>query len=181
MTSPGHRAQRRARAWRGRRHAWWRAQGRLPVHALNAPREETVRAAPPLRVAPASVAVKSPPAAADAWAGAAAALGDLAGSRPARRLKPMTHPADSMASPPHPGLVLRRDFLVPRGLSQAVLARLMEVAPQSLNAVVRGRRAVSVPMARKLAGALDTAPEYWMDLQRDHDLHGEAEEISAAC
>lgn len=85
-----------------------------------------------------------------------------------------------MTSPPHPGLVLRRDFLVPRGLSQADLARAMDVPPQSLNAVVRGRRAVSVPMARRLGEALDTSPEYWLDLQRDHDLHGEPDELTSA-
>ena len=81
---------------------------------------------------------------------------------------------------PHPGLVLRRDFLVKRGLSQAQLARLMSVPPQSLNAVVRGRRSVSVPMARKLAAALGTTAEFWLDLQRDNDLHGEVDEISEA-
>ena len=85
-----------------------------------------------------------------------------------------------MTSSPHPGLVLRRDFLVPRGLSQADLARSMDVPPQSLNAVVRGRRAVSVPMARKLGQALGTTPEYWLDLQRDHDLHGEPDELGQA-
>jgi len=45
--------------------------------------------------------------------------------------------------PTHPGEMLLKEFLEPLGVSQVDAARRMNISFQRLNAVVKGRRAVS--------------------------------------
>jgi addiction module HigA family antidote len=56
------------------------------------------------------------------------------------------------------------------GLTQTALAERMGVAVQQVNLIVAGRRAITPPMAIKLSRALDTSPEFWMNLQTNYDL-----------
>jgi addiction module HigA family antidote len=56
------------------------------------------------------------------------------------------------------------------GLTQMDLARHLEVPIQRINEVVRGRRGVSAETAWLLSQALGTTPEFWMNLQVNHDL-----------
>ena len=70
----------------------------------------------------------------------------------------------------HPGQILLLEFLMPRGLTQMDLARHLEVPIQRINEVVRGRRGVSAETAWLLSQALGTTPEFWLNLQMNHDL-----------
>ena len=72
--------------------------------------------------------------------------------------------------PTPPGEVLDEEFLSPMGLTQTALAERMGVAVQQVNLIVAGRRAITPQMAIKLAQALDTSPEFWMNLQTNYDL-----------
>ena len=72
--------------------------------------------------------------------------------------------------PTHPGVVLAREFLAPLGLSQVALAAHLGVPVQRVNELVRGKRGVTPETAWLLAQALDTTPEYWINLQTVHDL-----------
>ena len=72
--------------------------------------------------------------------------------------------------PTPPGEVLAEEFLSPMGLTQTALAGRMGVAVQQVNLIVAGRRAITPQMAIKLARALDTSPEFWMNLQTNYDL-----------
>lgn len=72
--------------------------------------------------------------------------------------------------PTHPGVILREDFLVPLGVSQAALARHLGRTRQSVNAVVQGKSPVTPDLAWALSGALGTTPEFWVQLQLKHDL-----------
>ncbi|MBC8328500.1 MAG: HigA family addiction module antidote protein [Planctomycetes bacterium] len=72
--------------------------------------------------------------------------------------------------PTHPGEVLLIEFLRPLGISQAVLARHLEIPTQRVNEIVKGKRGVSAETAWLLSQAFGTTPEFWMRLQAAHDL-----------
>lgn len=72
--------------------------------------------------------------------------------------------------PTHPGVILAREFLAPLGLSQVALANHLGVPVQRINELVRGKRGVTPETAWLLAQALNTTPEYWINLQTAHDL-----------
>lgn len=72
--------------------------------------------------------------------------------------------------PTHPGEVLREEFLNPLGLTQVALAAHLGVPVQRINELVRGKRGVTPETAWLLAGAFGTTPEFWVNLQVNHDL-----------
>ena len=72
--------------------------------------------------------------------------------------------------PTHPGEILREDFLPDYGLPVAALAEAVGVSRQSINELLRERRAVSAEMALRLARLFGNAPEFWLNLQRTVDL-----------
>ena len=72
--------------------------------------------------------------------------------------------------PIHPGEILLEEFLKPLGVSQTQLARAMRVPTDRINAIVHGRRRISADTALRLAKALGTSPEFWLNLQVHYDL-----------
>ncbi len=72
--------------------------------------------------------------------------------------------------PVHPGEVLREEYLEPLELTQVELAAHIGVPVQRVNEIVRGRRGITPETAWLLAGAFDTTPEFWINLQAMHDL-----------
>ena len=72
--------------------------------------------------------------------------------------------------PTHPGVILSQEFLAPLGITQVALAAHLGVPVQRINELVRGKRGVTPETAWLLALALNTTPEYWINLQAAHDL-----------
>ncbi|MBA3655832.1 MAG: HigA family addiction module antidote protein [Gemmatimonadaceae bacterium] len=72
--------------------------------------------------------------------------------------------------PTHPGEMLREDFLPDYGLTVAGLAEVAGVSRQSVNELLRGRRALSPEMAIRLSRVFGNSPEFWMNAQRAVDL-----------
>ena len=72
--------------------------------------------------------------------------------------------------PTHPGEVLLEEFLVPMGQTQVALAEHLGVPVQRINELVRGKRGVTPETAWFLAQALNTTPEFWLNLQATYDL-----------
>jgi len=70
----------------------------------------------------------------------------------------------------HPGEILLHEFLNPLGQSQKGLADHLGVPIQRINELVRGKRGVTPDTAWLLSQALDTSPEFWMNLQNNHEL-----------
>jgi antitoxin HigA-1 len=79
--------------------------------------------------------------------------------------------------PTHPGEMLREDFLGDYGLTVATLAEALGVSRQSINELLRGRRAVSPEMALRLAKLFGNSPEFWLNAQRAVDLWDAAQSI----
>lgn len=73
-------------------------------------------------------------------------------------------------SPTHPGEMLREDFLPDYGLSTTSLASALGVSRQTVNELLRERRALSPIMALKLSRLFKTSPEFWMKAQQARDL-----------
>jgi addiction module HigA family antidote len=69
----------------------------------------------------------------------------------------------------HPGEFLQ-DILEDRGITQSQLAKHIQVEPGVVNLICRGKRGVSAVMAKKLARALGTDSELWVNLQASYDL-----------
>ena len=72
--------------------------------------------------------------------------------------------------PIHPGEILREDFLPEYGLSVSALADAAGVSRQSINELLRERRALTPEMALRLGKLFATSPEFWLTLQRNVDL-----------
>ena len=72
--------------------------------------------------------------------------------------------------PTHPGEFLREDFLPDYGLTVSGLATALGVSRQSVNELLRERRAVSPRMALRLSRLFGNSPEFWLNLQRAVDL-----------
>lgn len=75
-----------------------------------------------------------------------------------------------MHNPPHPGEILRADYLEPLGLSVTAAAKSLGVTRKTLSALVNESAGVSPAMAHRLSRALDTTPEFWLNLQAQYDL-----------
>jgi len=75
-----------------------------------------------------------------------------------------------MMKPPHPGETIREDYLIPLGMSVNQLARSLGIGAARLNEIVRGRRGVTADTALRLARALGTSAEFWLNLQTLYDL-----------
>jgi addiction module HigA family antidote len=82
--------------------------------------------------------------------------------------------------PTHPGEFLREDFLPDYGLSVAGLADAIGVSRQTVNEVLRGRRALSASMALRLARLFGNTPDFWLNAQRSVDLWDAEQEVGEA-
>ncbi|MEX2347514.1 MAG: HigA family addiction module antitoxin [Balneolaceae bacterium] len=70
----------------------------------------------------------------------------------------------------HPGTILLKEYLEPMGLTQKGLADHLEIPIQRINEIVRGKRGISSDIAWLLSKALNTSPEFWLNLQAMYDL-----------
>jgi antitoxin HigA-1 len=89
-------------------------------------------------------------------------------------------PTDREPTPP--GEMLREEFLKPLGLTQAELAEKLGMARVALNAIINGKRSITPATAMRLAKALGTTPEFWLNGQIAVDLYRaehDAEQIRA--
>jgi len=82
--------------------------------------------------------------------------------------------------PIHPGEMLREDFLPDYGLSVSGLAQALGVSRQTVNELLRERRAISPEMALRLARLFGNSAEFWLNTQRAVDLWDAAQEIASA-
>ena len=70
----------------------------------------------------------------------------------------------------HPGIILLKEFLEPLKLTQKALAAHVGVSVQRINEIVRGKRGITPETAWLFSEALQTTPEFWLNLQSNHDL-----------
>ena len=80
-----------------------------------------------------------------------------------------------------PGEVLRDLYLAPKEISVTKLAEACGVTDKHLHAIMSGRAPrLTATMAIRIATALGTTPEYWLDLQRAVELYDARKHIAAS-
>ena len=72
--------------------------------------------------------------------------------------------------PVHPGEILSEEFLKPLGITQYRLAKTIGVSQRRIGEIVQGHRGITADTALRLARALKTTPQFWMNLQSRYDL-----------
>ena len=77
----------------------------------------------------------------------------------AKKLKPM-----------HPGEVLREEFLVPLEMSAGALAKACRLPRTRIERIAGERTGISADTALRLAKALGTSAQLWLNLQNDYDI-----------
>lgn len=73
-------------------------------------------------------------------------------------------------NPPHPGEILKEDYLTPLGLSVTQAAVGLGIARKNLSAIINGKAGISAEMAIRLSEAFGTTPDLWLGLQSSYDL-----------
>jgi len=72
--------------------------------------------------------------------------------------------------PMHPGEVLREEFLLPLKMSAGALARACGLPRTRIERIAAEQTGVSADTALRLAKALATSAELWLNLQNDYDI-----------
>ena len=72
--------------------------------------------------------------------------------------------------PTLPGEILLHEFLIPMGVSQSAFARHVGWTQPKVNEIVTGKRGITPETAMVFADALDTSPQFWLNLQLAVDL-----------
>lgn len=74
----------------------------------------------------------------------------------------------TMHNPPHPSEVLK-EYLDGIKITQA--AKALNVTRANLSRLLNGHSGISPMMAIKLGKALNTSPEFWLNMQGQYDLY----------
>lgn len=72
--------------------------------------------------------------------------------------------------PSHPGEILLKDFLEPKGITQKEFAFHLGWTYARLNEIVNAKRGVTADSALAFSDAFKMEPQFWLNLQKDWDL-----------
>ena len=81
-------------------------------------------------------------------------------------------------SPPHPGKILKEEFLEPLSITQYRLAKDIDVPAIRISEILHGKRIISANTALRLGKYFGTSPEFWLNLQNHYDIKKESKKIS---
>lgn len=73
-------------------------------------------------------------------------------------------------APVRPGRILADQCLADLGLSQRVLAELLDVPPWRINQIVHGQRAITPDTSLRLGTLFSQSDTYWLNLQKHYDI-----------
>ena len=79
---------------------------------------------------------------------------------------------------PHPGVVLREEFLEPMGLTVNALAKAIHVTRSRNNDICHGRQGITAAIALRLGRFFGVDPQWFMNMQSKYDLHVQAERLA---
>lgn len=82
-----------------------------------------------------------------------------------------TFDSDFVSPLPHPGEILREDFMAPLGMSAGVLAKAMGLKDRTrIERLTREAQPVTPDTALRLERVFRMDAQFWMNLQAQHDL-----------
>ena len=73
-------------------------------------------------------------------------------------------------NPVHPGEVLSELFLEPLNMSAGALAKRLDLPRTRIERLVKGETAMTADTALRLSAFFGNTPEFWLNLQRGHDI-----------
>ncbi len=79
---------------------------------------------------------------------------------------------------PHPGEILKTEFLQPMGLSVYALAKALGVPRSRINGVCRGEQGITASLALRLGRYFNVDSRWFMNMQTQYDLEIEAERLA---
>lgn len=81
--------------------------------------------------------------------------------------------------PTSPGEILSEEFLKPLKLTQKELADHLGCDIKVINRIVNSRTSVTAEMAVRLAAALGTTPEFWLNAQQAVDIYRASSQLDS--
>ena len=75
-----------------------------------------------------------------------------------------------MKDAPHPGEILREDFIEPLGISITEMAAILGVSRKNLSQIVNEKTGISAEMAIRLSKVFKTSPHVWLGIQKEYEL-----------
>jgi antitoxin HigA-1 len=72
--------------------------------------------------------------------------------------------------PRHPGGLIKRQYLEPLNITITNFADILNVSRKTVSEIVNEQASVTPNMALRLATALQTSPELWLNFQQKYDL-----------
>ncbi len=79
---------------------------------------------------------------------------------------------------PHPGVLLREEFLEPMGLTAYALAKAIGLPRSRVNNICKGEQGISAAVALRLGTFFDVDPRWFMNMQTKYDLHVQGEQLA---
>ena len=80
---------------------------------------------------------------------------------------------------PHPGAVLREEFLDPMDLSVYALAQAIHVPRSRINEICHGRQGISANIALRLGKFFNVDPQWFLNMQAKYDLETERDRLQS--
>jgi len=77
---------------------------------------------------------------------------------------------ENLIENPHPGIILKEEFLQEIGMSQNMLADKIGVPSNRIHAIVKGRRRITADTDLRLSKFFSLSEGYWLRLQISFDL-----------
>jgi addiction module HigA family antidote len=71
---------------------------------------------------------------------------------------------------PHPGEVLKSEFMEPMDVSAYALAKAIGVPRSRINEIAHGRQGITAAIAIRLGKFFDVDPQWFMNMQSRYDL-----------
>jgi addiction module HigA family antidote len=78
---------------------------------------------------------------------------------------------------PHPGEILKEEFLDPMGISVYAASKAIGVSRSQLNSICHGKNKITVSMALRLGKYLGVDPRWFMNMQNQYDLEESARDL----
>ena len=69
-----------------------------------------------------------------------------------------------------PGEILKKEFLIPMGISQYRLAKELSIPPARVSHIINGNRRITVDTALRLSLFFGNSAKFWLELQADFDI-----------
>ncbi len=81
---------------------------------------------------------------------------------------------------PHPGFILKTEFLDPMEISVYALAKAIGVPRSRINEICHGRQGITARIALRLGRFFGVDPQWFMNMQSKYDLDCSARELGPA-